>query len=206
MFCSFAALGCDGRRLPDALGLAADAAALGSVRLLFPVIDEAARDALVSVFLDRKKAAAAIEAFYPASLRARAIDAFGLPAEIDSAHDYFAFRCDKACFHALTAPLGYPAEVEEGERGIWLVRSARGTLLAMRRGRAGYYGLDWHAEALSRERSHANQALKLIQVNTQIYRRKARLEAGLAKMLAELPQGGGEATKADGPSRALPKD
>jgi hypothetical protein len=114
---------------------------------------------------------------YPEPERATALRALGDGADAKDAADLFAKRCPSACLSELAARLGAP--VGQVTRGDELeVRTAAGATLRMYRGQDGLWGVVWHTDGLSEERTRAWRELVQIEENAAVYRRRRALETG----------------------------
>jgi hypothetical protein len=122
----------------------------------------------------RRTARSVIEADYPESEKARALEALGEAAEVATGAELFARRCDMACLSELADTVGAPAsEVVRGDEVE--VTTVRGRTLRMHAGRDGEYGIVWSTQATSAERAQASRELVRIKENAAIYRKRAAL-------------------------------
>jgi hypothetical protein len=167
----------DQRTVRGALDAAARACEANDARALFSVVDRRGRDALFSIAHRRRLAAALVRTDYPEPERATALRALGDGADAKDAADLFAKRCPSACLSELAARLGAP--VGQVTRGDELeVRTAAGATLRMYRGQDGLWGVVWHTDGLSEERTRAWRELVQIEENAAVYRRRRALETG----------------------------
>ncbi len=166
----------DPRSLDGAMAYLALSLERDDSRMLFRVIDERARHAMISIVTDRRKAAELIEETYPEAERAEALRDLGDAATVADAAALFALRCDATCRRELAASVGVPVETtEDGDEVV--VRTSRGATVRMYRSAQGaWWGLVWNTDALDRERDRANQALQQIERNAETYRRRRGLE------------------------------
>lgn len=122
----------------------------------------------------RRTARSLIEADYPESEKARALEALGEAAQVSSAAELFARRCDQACLARFADAVGAPAsEVVVGDEVE--VTTVRGRTLRMHAGKDGELGIVWSTAATSEERKRASSELKRIQENATIYRQRSAL-------------------------------
>lgn len=166
----------DPRDLEGAMAYLALALERDDPRMLFRVVDERARHAMISIVTDRRRAAELIAETYPEQEREQALQALGDAATVEDAAGLFARRCDATCRQELAASVGAPVETtEDGDEVV--VRTSRGATLRMYRAREGaWWGLVWKTDELDRERDRANQALRQIERNAETYRRRRGLE------------------------------
>lgn len=141
---------------------------------LFATLDERTRFAMMSTVKARHEARALIEADYPESEKAGALAALGDAAEVTSAAELFARRCDRACLDVFTDTVGAPAsEVVRGDEVE--VTTVRGRTLRMHAGADGKYGIVWSTAETAAERAHAARELRRIKENAEIFRKRAAL-------------------------------
>jgi hypothetical protein len=171
-----AAAGCtpDGRTVEGALGKAATALAAHDHAALFRVIDQRARHALAAVVHARREAAKVIREEYPAPEQARALEALGDAQHARDAADLFARRCPTACLEQLSSQVGAPTETRT-EGKLTVVRTSRGGELKLYLGNDTWYGIEWHTDALIRERDRAAAELDLVKKNAELYRKRQAL-------------------------------
>ena len=140
----------------------------------FATLDERTRFAMSSTVKARREARAIIEADYPESEAAGALAALGEAAEVSTAAELFARRCDVACLNDFADRVGAPAsQVVRGDEVE--VTTVRGRTLRMHAGTDGGYGIVWSTDATANERSHSARELRRIKENAEIFRRRAAL-------------------------------
>lgn len=167
----------DPRTVDGALGFLGRAVERDDAATLYRGIDERARHAMISIVSDRREAARLVRESYPEGERAAAIAALGDAAEVESAEQLFARRCDAACRRGIGDRIGAAAEVRK-EGPITVVTTARGTEVRLYRGGPDeWYGLEWHTDELSLERDRANRDLAIIRQNAATFDRRRALEA-----------------------------
>ncbi|HJL02694.1 MAG TPA: hypothetical protein RMH85_29655 [Polyangiaceae bacterium LLY-WYZ-15_(1-7)] len=166
----------DPRNLEGAMAYAALAVERDDPAMLFRIVDARARHAMISIVNDRRAAASLVRETYPEAERAAALARLGDAAEVESARELFARRCDAACRSTIGGDVGKPERTEtEGEETI--VHTARGTTVRVWRAEEGdWWGLVWHTDELDEERARANRDLRLIEENAETYRRRRELE------------------------------
>lgn len=167
----------DPRSIEGAMGYAALAVERNDPAMLYRILDERARHALISIVQDRTAAAALVRETYPPEERDAALRNLGDAAEVEDAAGLFARRCDPACRQEIGRQVGAPASTrEDGDETV--VETARGTSVRIYRAAEGsWWGLVWETQALDRERNIANQALRQVERNAETYRRRQALEA-----------------------------
>ena len=165
----------DPRTVEGTMAYAAMALERDDPRMLFRVVDERARHAMISIVADRRQAAARIRETYPEGLREEALAELGDAASVEDAAGLFVRRCDASCRQAIAASVGAPVETTpDGDELV--VRTSRGATLRLYRPREGaWWGIVWRTAELDRERDRANQALQQIERNAETYRRRREL-------------------------------
>ncbi|MFW5921636.1 MAG: hypothetical protein ACOCUS_07335 [Polyangiales bacterium] len=166
----------DPREVHGALKYAAQAVEKRDARKLYRVVDERARHAMHSIVHDRREAARLVRESYPEDERAQALRRLGEAAEVEDPPGLFAVRCDDACLDDLEARIGAPDEThEDGEELV--VHTARGTEVRLYRSASGsWWGIVWNTDELAAERDKANQDLRAIRRNAEIYERRRELD------------------------------
>ena len=166
----------DPREIDGMMGYAALALERDDPAMLFRVIDERARHAMISIVEDRRAAAEVIRRDYPESQRAAALGALGDGAEAEDAAGLFAMRCDAACRQRFAGEVGAARDQrEDGDEVV--VTTARGAEVRVYRDVEGdWWGLVWNTAALDDERDRANRDLAVIEENAATYRRQRELE------------------------------
>jgi len=140
----------------------------------FSTLDERTRFAMIATVKARAAAREAIEADYPESEKARALEALGDAAEVSTGAELFARRCGDACLHAFSESVGAPAsEVVRGDEVE--VTTVRGRTLRMHAGKDGTYGIVWSTRASAEERSQASRELVQIKDNAAVYKKRREL-------------------------------
>jgi limonene-1,2-epoxide hydrolase len=141
---------------------------------LFATLDERTRFAMIATVNARREARALIEADYPESEKARALEALGVAAQVTTGAELFARRCDDACLGQLADVVGAPAsEVARGDEIE--VTTVRGRTLRMHAGTSGGYGIVWSTRESADERAQASRELARIKENAEVYRRRRAL-------------------------------
>lgn len=172
-------IGCqdpDPRTVRGALAAASRAAQAADARQLFRLIDRRARAAMGSIVADRRQSAQSIAADYPEAERAAALAALGGAERARDAADLFAQRCAAECLTELAEQLGAPERETPRGDGELEVTTVEGRVLRMYRGKDGWWGLVWHTQALSEERTRAARERLQIEANAGVYRRRRALE------------------------------
>ncbi len=166
----------DPRTIDGMMGYAALAIERDDPEMLFKVIDERARHALISIVADRQAAAALIRAHYPAADQAGALQSLGDALDLEDAWQLFAARCDQACRRAWSTELGaVQTKTADGEE--WRVTTTRGAEVRVYREHEGeWWGLVWRTAELDAERDRANRDLEMIRQNAETYQRREALE------------------------------
>jgi hypothetical protein len=129
---------------------------------------------MISTVSTRRTARELIEADYPESEKAGALEALGEAASVSTGAELFALRCDSACLNAFADTVGAPAsQVVRGDEVE--VTTVRGRTLRMHAGTDGEYGIVWSTQASAAERAQAARELVRIKENAAIYRRRSAL-------------------------------
>jgi hypothetical protein len=165
----------DPRSIEGALAKAAAALADDEPLELFRVIDQRARHAMASIVKARHSAAEVIRASYPQAEQTRALAELGEAKDAADAAALFAQRCPAACRQELATKVGAPTE-QRPDGSVTVVRTTRGGELRLFQGTDGWWGIEWHTQALARERTRASAELDLVQKNAALYRQQKALE------------------------------
>jgi hypothetical protein len=129
---------------------------------------------MISTVNARRTAREVIEADYPESEKARALEALGEAAQVETGAQLFARRCDPACLSDFADRVGAPAsQVVRGDEVE--VTTIRGRTLRMHAGSDGEYGIVWSTAATDAERSQSARELVRIKENAAIYRKRRAL-------------------------------
>lgn len=173
---AYAACSCTGQQstVRGALANAAEALEGRDAVRFFATLDQRTRFAMISTVNTRREARRLIEADYPESEKARALEALGEAAQVETGAELFARRCDLSCLNNFADSVGAPAsEVVRGDEVE--VTTVRGHTLRMHAGTDGEYGIVWSTQATSAERAQAARELVRIRENAAVYRRRKAL-------------------------------
>lgn len=173
---AYAACSCTGQQstVRGALANAAEALEGRDAVRFFATLDQRTRFAMISTVNTRREARRLIEADYPESEKAQALEALGEAAQVETGAELFARRCDLSCLNTFADSVGAPAsEVVRGDEVE--VTTVRGHTLRMHAGTDGEYGIVWSTQATSAERAQAARELVRIRENAAVYRRRKAL-------------------------------
>lgn len=173
---AYAACSCNGQQstVRGALANAAEALEARDAVRFFATLDQRTRFAMISTVNTRREARALIEADYPESEKAQALEALGDAAQVSTGAELFARRCDMSCLNDYADRVGAPAsQVVRGDEVE--VTTVRGRTLRMHAGTDGEYGIVWSTEASAAERAQASRELVRIRENAAVFRKRKAL-------------------------------
>ncbi len=129
---------------------------------------------MAAIVDSRHAAAEIIRRDYPETMRAEALDALGDAVEAQDPASLFVARCGDACMDELAQRVAAPeSQREEGE--LTIVKTVRGSELALFRGTDTWYGIVWNTDALSLERDRAKAELETAQANAETFAKREQL-------------------------------